>query len=187
MEGIELIKELDYKELEILIEEITRKVREDMITANRCGTLEEILKKYNYTEDEERWYSYPNTSRIIVIGSIEAKEKEVIGCLKNVGIDKNRVEFYTDYEKLPNINFGFLRNNSNYSDILVCALPHKMMGIGDNASFISMIENNFNEFPTLTKITDESGNLKYSNSAFKKALKKTNMFREINDEKYNYI
>ena len=66
-------------------------------------------------------------------------------------------------------------------------MPHKMGGIGDNASFISMIEKNPKEFPTLTKITDESGNLKYSNSAFKKALIKTNMYKEICDDGYNYI
>ena len=123
---------------------------------------------------------------MIVIGSIEVKEKEIFGCLKAVGIDKNRVEFYTDYEKLTNMNFSFLRNNFNYSDILVCAMPHKIGGIGNNASFISMIENNPKEFPTLTKITDESGNLKYSNTAFKRALVKTNMFKEINNEEYEY-
>ena len=37
---------------------------------------------------------------------------------------------------------------------------------------------------SLIKITDESGNLKYSNSAFKKALMKTNMFKEINSNAY---
>lgn len=182
-----MVKELDYKELELLIEEVTQKVREDIIMANRSGTLEEILNRYNYVEEQEKWYSYPNTSKMIVIGSIEVKEKEVLGCLKAVGINKNRVEFYSDYEKLTNTNFGFLKNNFNYSDILVCAIPHKISGIGDNASLISMIENNPKEFPTLIKITDESGNLKYSNSAFKKALMKTNMFKEINNEEYNYI
>ena len=182
-----MVKELDYKELELLIEEVTQKVREEIITANRCGTLEEILNKYNYVEEQEKWYAYPNTSKMIVIGSIEVKEKEVLGCLKAVGIDKNRVVFYTDYDKLTNMNFSFLRNNFNYSDILVCAMPHKIGGIGDNTSFISMIEKNPKEFPTLIKITDESGNLKYSSSAFKKALAKTNMYKEINNDEYNYI
>lgn len=182
-----MLKELDYKELELLIEEVSQKVREDIIIANRSGTLEAILKKYNYIEEQEKWYSYPITSKMIVIGNIEVKEKEVLGCLKSVGIDKNRVEFYTDYEKLTNINFSFLRNNFNYSDILVCAMPHKISGIGDNASLISMIEKNPKEFPTLTKITDESGNLKYSNSAFKRALIRTNMYKEINNESYNLI
>lgn len=182
-----MLEKLDYKELELLIEEVSQKVREDIIIANRSGNLEEILKKYDYVEEQEKWYSYPNTSKMIVIGSIEVKEKEVLGCMKAVGIDKNRVEFYTDYEKLTNMNFSFLRNNFNYSDILVCAMPHKISGIGEYASLISMIESNPKEFPTLTKITDESGNLKFSNSAFKKALIKTNMFKEINDESYNYI
>ena len=179
-----MVKVLDYKELELLIEEVTQKVREDIINANRCGILEEVLNRYNYAEKQEKWYSYPNTSKMIVIGSIEVKEKEVLGCLKFVGIDKNRVEFYSDYEKLTNTNFGFLRNNFNYSDILVCAMPHKISGIVDNASLISMIESNPKEFPTLIKITDESGNLKYSNSAFKKALMKTNMFKELNSNEY---
>lgn len=105
--------------------------------------------------------------------------------MKSVEINKNRVEFYSDYEKLTNTNFGFLRNNFNYSDILVCAMPHKISGIGDNASLISMIESNPKEFPILIKITDESGNLKYSNSAFKKALMKTNMFKELNSNEYS--
>lgn len=48
-----MVKELDYKELELLIEEVTQKVREDIITANRCGTLEEILNRYNYVEEQE--------------------------------------------------------------------------------------------------------------------------------------
>lgn len=66
-------------------------------------------------------------------------------------------------------------------------MPHKMRNIGDNVSFISMIENNPKEFPTLTKITDKSGKLKYSNSAFKRAIIKTNMYKEINSDEYNYM
>ena len=182
-----MIKELDYKELELLIEEVSQKVRADIIAANRMGTLAQTLNKYNYVEEQEKWYSYPNTSKMIVIGSIEVKEKEVLGCLKAMGIDKNRVEFYSDFDKLTNKNFSNLRYNLNYSDILVCAMPHKMRNIGDNVSFISMIENNPKEFPTLTKITDKSGNLKYSNSAFKRAIIKTNMYKEINSDEYNYM
>lgn len=182
------IKKLEDKELELLIAEVSQKVREDIIMANRIGFLEELLTKYNYIEEQDKWYAYPSISKMIIIGSTEVKEKEILGCLKKLGFDKRRVEFYIDeYNKLTNINFGFLRNNFNYSDILVCAMPHKMKGIGHNASFISMIENNPTEFPTLTKITDESGNLKYSNSAFKKALLKTNMFKEINNNEFSYV
>ena len=70
-----MVKELDYKELELLIEEVTQKVREDIITANRCGTLEDILNRYNYIEEQEKWYSYPNTSKMIVINNDKINTK----------------------------------------------------------------------------------------------------------------
>lgn len=71
-----MVKELDYKELELLIEEVTQKVREEIITANRCGTLEEILNKYNYVEEQEKWYAYSNTSKMIIIGSKEINNEK---------------------------------------------------------------------------------------------------------------
>lgn len=37
---------LDYKEIEIVIEKITQKIREEIIIANRVGILKETLKKY---------------------------------------------------------------------------------------------------------------------------------------------
>ena len=182
-----MIKELDHKEIELLIAKVQQKVHEDIIIANRTGDLEQLLKRYNFIEEQEKWYSYPNTSKMIIIGDGKVKKENVFGCLKELNFDKRRVEFYDDYKKLKNINFGFLRNNCKYSDILICGIPHKMAGIGDNASLISMIEKNPKEYPTLTRIMVESGALKYSISALKKALMKTNMFKEINGEEYSYI
>lgn len=174
------MEQLDYKELEILVENVTQKIRERIIIANRTGALEDLLKQYDcYEEQEEKngGFYYNDNAKIIVIGSIEVKQKEVDGCLKTLGIDKDRVEFYTDYEKLTNMNFNFIKNNMNYSDVLVCSMPHKMAGIGDNSSFIQMIEDNTEEYPHLVKIEDENGKLKYSNTAFKKALMKTNLYK----------
>ena len=142
-------------EIELLIEKISQKIREEIYTANRLGNLD--------------------NAKIIVIGSIEVKQQEIKACLKNVGINPDRVEFYSDYEKLPNIDFSFLRNNMNYSDILVCAMPHKMKSIDGYSSLTSMIEDNQNEFPKLIKI----GEMKYSNTAFKEALRKTNYYQDM--------
>lgn len=163
-------------EIELLIEKISQKIREEIYTANRLGNLDNVLEKYGLNEKEESSFYYDSYSaKIIVIGSIEVKQQEIKACLKNVGINPDRVEFYSDYEKLPNIDFSFLRNNMNYSDILVCAMPHKMKGIDGYASLTSMIEDNQNEFPKLTKI----GEMKYSNTAFKEALKKTNYYQDM--------
>ena len=182
-----MIKELDYKEIDLLIAEVQQKVREDIIIANRTGSLEQLLNRYNYIEEQDKWYSYPKTSKMIIIGDGKVNRDDIFSCLKELEFDKNRIEFYDDYNKLKNINFGFLRNNCKYSDILICGIPHKMSGIGDNASLISMIEKNPKEYPTLTRITVEGGTLKCSISALKKALMKTNMFKEINCIEYDYI
>ena len=166
----------DIAELELLIEKISQKIREEIYVSNRIGTLEETLKKYGLEENENNGFYYDSyNSKIIVIGSIEVKHQEVKACLKSLGINPNRVEFYSDYEKLSNIDFNFLKNNMNYSDILVCAMPHKMRGTEGYASLISKIEDNQGEYPKLTRI----GDLKYSNTAFKEALKKTNYYRDM--------
>lgn len=167
---------LEVQEIEIVIQQMTNRLKKEIMLANITGELENVLKKYGYIQEENSCFYYDRkNAKIIVIGEIQTKEKEVIGCLKSVGIDKNRVEFYSDYNKLKNTNFNFLRNNANYSDILVCAMPHKMAGIDGYNSFVSMVEDNENEFPHLTRI----GKMKYSNSAFKEALLKTNYYKNM--------
>lgn len=167
---------LAVQEIEIVMERMINNLKKEIMVANINGELENVLKKYGYIQDSNTCFYYDTrTAKIIVIGEIQTKEKEVLGCLKSVGIDKNRVEFYSDYHKLKNTNFNFLRNNANYSDILVCAMPHKMAGIDGYNSFVSMVEDNKDEFPTLTKI----GKMKYSNSAFKEALMQTNYYKKL--------
>ena len=167
---------LAVQEIEIVMEQMINNIKKEIMVANINGELENVLKKYGYIQDSNTCFYYDTrTAKIIVIGEIQTKEKEVLGCLKSVGIDKNRVEFYSDYHKLKNTNFNFLRNNANYSDILVCAMPHKMAGIDGYNSFVSMVEDNKDEFPTLTKI----GKMKYSNSAFKEALMQTNYYKKL--------
>ena len=113
-------------------------------------------------------------AKIIVIGAISTKDKNAYNCLKLLGISKDNVDFYSDYKKIKNINFSFLRNSTRYSDVLLCSIPHKMVGTEGYSSFIKMIEDNQSEFPQLIKI----GNLKYSKDAFIKALLETKYYKE---------
>ena len=41
-----MVKELDYKELELLIEEVTQKVREEIITAKRWFPARETVQDF---------------------------------------------------------------------------------------------------------------------------------------------
>ena len=97
---------------------------------------------------------------------------------KNIGISPDRVEIIEDYEKLPGFNAEKLRYNTKYSDILVCAMPHKMKNIGKYPDLISMIEHNQSEFPLLNRITNEAGELRFSINGLKKAIQKTRIFKD---------
>ena len=167
---------LAVNEVNILMEQMINKLKREVLVANMNNQIENIIRKYGYTQDNNSYFYYnTRNAKIIVIGHINRNVQEVEKCLKDIGIDKNSVEFYSDYTKLKKINFSFLKNNANYSDILVCAMPHKMSGIDGYNSFVSMVENNQDEFPTLTRI----GNMRYSNTAFKKALLKTNFYQNM--------
>jgi hypothetical protein len=170
---------LDCKQMASLISSVTDKITKELYTANRFGILEEVLKKYNLEEEKEIVSSYylPN-SKVLIIGAINSNKNDIYKTFKNIGISPNRVEIIEDFDKLPGFNAEKLRYNTKYSDILVCAMPHKMKNIGDYPDLISMIEHNQAEFPLLNRITNESGELRFSITGLRKAIEKTRIYKD---------
>ena len=170
---------LDYKEMVSLINSVTEKISKELYIANRFGTLEEALKKYNLEEEKEIESScYLPNSKVLIIGAINSNKNDIYKTFKNIGISSDRVEIFEDFEKLTGFDVERLRYNTKYSDILVCAVPHKMKNIGDYPDMISMIEHNQSEFPLLNKITNEAGELRFSISGLKKAIEKTKIIKD---------
>lgn len=170
---------LDYKEMASLVNSVTEKISKELYIANRFGTLEEVLKKYDLEEEKEVVSSYylPN-SKVLIIGAVNSNKNDIYKTFKKIGISSDRVEIFEDYEKLTGFDVERLRYNTKYSDILVCAVPHKMKNIGDYPDMISMIEHNQAEFPLLNKITNEVGELRFSISGLKKAIEKTKIIKD---------
>lgn len=170
---------LDAERMASLIASVTDKIEKELYIANRFGTLEETLKKYNLEEQKEISSSYylPN-SKVLIIGAVNANKNDIYKTFKKISIPPDRIEILDEYEKLTGFDVEKLRNSMKYSDILVCAVPHKMKNIGEYPDMISMIENNQAEFPLLNKITNESGELRFSISGLKKAIEKTNIFKD---------
>lgn len=170
---------LDYKQMASLINSVTERITKELYIANRLGTLEEVLKKYDLEEEKEIVSScYLPNSKVLIIGAVNANKNDIYKTFKKLEISPDRVEIYEDYEKLTGFDAEKLRYNTKYSDILVCAMPHKMKNIGDYPDLISMIEHNQSEFPLLNKITNESGELKFSINGLRNAIKKTRIFRD---------
>ena len=85
---------------------------------------------------------------------------------------------FVDYNSSKHFDTERLRYSCKYSDIICGPIPHKIEGMGDTSSFISVIEKNPSEYPKLIKAVANKG-LKFSISGFKDCILKTRFFEEI--------
>ena len=171
---------LEIEDLEKLIDSIVDKVTEEITFANRCGEkeLNKVLEKYGFSTPTKESYSYIDlsTSKILVVGQMNLKAKDIIGMCKNLHIDPERLD-YVSYDYATNYDFAKLKYSNRYSDVIFGSVPHKGKGIGDNSSIITMIENNQEDYPKLIKAMD-SNSLKFTKTSFKEALQNTRIYLE---------
>lgn len=159
---------LSVKELEDVIEKITNKVQVEIINANRLGYLEEVLKKYEVSEDEY-FPCEKHLARILVIGQSSVNKTDLLKVIKKYKIDEKHFEFVLDYSDIKNYCMENLRYNNKYSDVFVGPIPHKTNSMGNCSSIIARMEASPLEFPKLTKLTN-GNELKITKQSFEKAL-----------------
>ena len=101
------------------------------------------------------YYDY-NNAKILVVGNSMISKGVMISIAKKYGIKENKLKFELDYDRLHNYNFGNLRNNMSYLDILVGLIPHKVKGINGHSSFLAMTKAMPEEFPKIIKLEDSN-------------------------------
>lgn len=136
-------------EIDILseIEEDLRKIfRDDLLQIismlNRKNQLEDFLQLIGYEEliPGKKSFQLTKEGLIIVVGYSEVKQKHLEGAAKKLGFDKDRFDFYLDYddgidEKVKNWQW-----NPKISAILVGPMPHSGSAKGEYGSVISAME-----------------------------------------------
>ena len=161
---------LDTERIEELIDTVTEKI----YLANRTGELESLLKKWGLLElisddapSSDDFYDTYKDGKIVVLGSSQTKEKDLLGIIKSLGLDKRRFEFCLDYNRVVNYQFSKLQYNPNYRLVIVGAMPHSTAGKGDSGSTIAEMEKG-NGYPKVIRLG--SNKLKISSTNFKTAL-----------------
>ena len=66
----------------------------------------------------------------------------------------------------------------SYSDILIGPIPHKVKGLDESSSFLSMVRKNPNMFPKVIDIRN-SNELKIKKTSFLNGILKTRLHSEI--------
>lgn len=164
---------LDINELLELEEVIKGVLDEDLerilIELNRNDELETflcLLRMQGYLGREEEEEMSKN-GKIIVIGQSEVEKDKLAAIAKNLGIAKDRFEFFLDYEAAKTFDFKKTQWSSKYSYILVGQMPHSGNAKGDYSSVITALESQ-EGFPPVVRMG--TNGLKITKSSFKSTL-----------------
>lgn len=167
-------KNIDLAEI---LEKVYGKIAKEITVAYYNGEIDYILEKYDLKDKISYSYYDFNNSKILIVGNSMISKAVMISIAKKYGIKENRLEFELDYDRLHNYNFGNLRNNMSYSDVLVGPLPHKVKGIENYSSFLAMAEANPEEFPKIIRL-EGSNELKITRQSFLDGLLKTRLYND---------
>lgn len=171
-----MIMALDSVEFENLKRFVLDKISIELSNANRTNSIEEYLTRIKCDDLLQKYNQYyVRDAKIIVIGASAISVKEMQGVAKKLGINPNKLDLHLDYKKNERFNIAFLQNNVNYSDIIIGPNAHKMTGIGDYSSVISMIKDNSESYPKLT-IASDNTSLKITKTSFENCLKNTQYY-----------
>lgn len=157
---------------------IIKKICVEINLAIKNDAVDELLEKYGVELDEIPYQTgVTRRSIILVFGQLSGNVKDYQLVARKLGIKEDNLEF-VDYNSAKHFDTERLRYSCKYSDIICGPIPHKIEGMGDTSSFISVIEKNPSEYPKLIKATANKS-LKFSISGFKDCISKTRFFEEI--------
>lgn len=138
--------ELSEERFTNLVSAVERAIYQSLYEAWQKNQIPAYLKQIGLPEliPQDSSFSWNDTNKagkIIIFGESSIKERDIIGVLKRLHIEKDRVELHLGYKELKRYPFTTLQYNHNYRLILVGPLPHSVTGKEDFSSIITMMEN----------------------------------------------
>lgn len=166
MLGVVELTELEQKLQDTLAERLLE-ILTHLNRTEKLNTWLELMGLTNLLQPDTSYRPYKN-AKIVIIGEAQIKENIISAIIKKSGININRFEFCRDYNDAKSFNFNKLRYNSQYSLVLVGAMPHKTSGTGDFSSAIARMEQE-EGFPPVVRFKD----LKITKTTLKEALQES--------------
>lgn len=164
---------LDQETLMEIMTEASHRFHQQMRIAHRQNRLESFLEAMEmadlFPKHSSELFESNRNGKILIVGDSQINVNQLLGCFKQFGIPKERVEAILDYEKVSTYNFQHLQYNPNYRLILFGATPHSGKSMGDNSSIITHLENS-DGYPKVVRLADDHG-LKITKTGLKTALK----------------
>ncbi|GKX30957.1 hypothetical protein SH1V18_34370 [Vallitalea longa] len=162
-------------ELFDIIAEASNRLHVDIRDAYKSGLLEGYLSGIGMEDlipnkSDERGYESYTDGKILIFGDSMVKDKDILGCVKSLGISKERIEMHLGYTEAKKFNFKNLKYAPNYRLVMFGPVPHSGKGKSEYSSIITQVENE-EGFPKVVRLTD-GHSLKITKSSLKNALNK---------------
>lgn len=156
-----------------IITEASYRLHSELKKAYKSGDLEIFLASIGMAdlyphEEETLLYDTNPDGKILIFGDTQIKENQIFGCLKELGINRERVELHLGYEKAKRYNFKNLQYNPNVRLLLFGPVPHSGDGKLDKASIIKQLESD-DGYPKVIRLKDDHG-LKLTKTSLKRAV-----------------
>lgn len=157
-----------------IIAEASYKLHAEIKNAYKDNCLDGYLASIGMSElipskDDTGFESYPD-GKILIFGDSKIKDKEIVGCVKSLGIPADRVELHIGYDIAKRFDFNKLKYAPNYRLILFGPVPHSGTSKGEYSSILTQVEND-EGYPKAIRLTD-GHSLKITKTSLKNALKK---------------
>lgn len=153
-----------------LFAEAASRFQRQLSESYKIGKLEEFLKSRDMADLLPRSgvFETLRNGKILIIGASEIKLEHIYGCIKSVGISKDRIETILEYDLIQKYEFRKLQYNPNYRLILFGPLPHSGKGKEESSSILSKIEST-DGYPKLVRLIANNA-LKITKQSLKDAL-----------------
>ena len=155
-------------DLEALVDELTT---ENIGLYGEVQQLREAYTELDEGSDDALERESPiaiDRLKILVIGGMQIKQKDIVGIVKRLGLEKRHIDF-VDYDAAKTLQIESWRYNCPYDGILIGPVPHSSSGAGHYSSLVERLKNE-EGFPPTNEARTEAGGLKITKSSFKSSM-----------------
>lgn len=173
---------VSYDELMELLDGLFDKIKTEALMENRTGNLDEFKKKYGILEVSGNTGRFNEKAKILILGISNGsiKEKDIAGIFKAASIP-NQFKVIP-YEELTMFDISSLEYSSQYSDVFVGNVPHKMKGMGDTSSGLLTLEQGSETlYPKVTVLKKNNQSLGINKTNLKTAIRDSALLAYINE------
>lgn len=166
---------LSIEELNDFLEELFDRLKQEARLYNQQSEFDTFLERYQFEKsDSTQGHLYSDNAKILILGVRNGGLKSKDSIFKKARLE-DRYEI-VEYDDLTNFDISTLENSTQYTDVFIGAVPHKMRGIGDtNNPVQTLIDGSETIYPKIHKLMTGS-ELKITKKNLTDAIAQSTLF-----------